>query len=285
VSAQERTIRRGGPFLWALGLWLALGRAGAAEERLVLLGGGERSPEALARFVSWAGNGQSRLLVVTWASPDATAAFDSLGRELALYHPEEVRAAPEAPLAAAARSTFLAQLRQATGVFFAGGDQRRIMDVLADAELRNAVRARYHDGVVFAGSSAGTAVMSGLVITDPGAATALDGSKVSVRTGLALLPGVILDQHFIKRQRANRLLGLVLDHPALLGLGVDEDTALVVRDNRHAEVVGRSEVVTVDAQGDGELRLIVLRPGDTFDLKTRRRGPGARATADPISGP
>jgi len=249
----------------------------SAEERLVLLGGGQRSPEALARFVSWAGNGGSRLLVVTWASPDAEVAFDSLQRELALYRPEEVQAAPRAPLGPADKTAFLSQLQKATGVFFAGGDQRRIMDALADPVLLHAVRTRYREGVVFAGTSAGTAVMSGLVIVDPGASTALDGGKVAVRAGLGLLPGVILDQHFIKRQRANRLMALVLDHPRLLGVGVDEDSALAVRGNRHAEVLGRSEVVTVAARGGGELRLLVLRPGDTFDLKTRRRGASSRA--------
>jgi cyanophycinase len=267
------------------GLLVAPASAASSEERLVLLGGGHRAPEALARFVSWAGNDRSRLLVVTWASPDASVSFDSLRRELTLYRPQDVQAAPEAPLGASHKAAFLAQLREATGVFFMGGDQRRLMDVLTDPLLRQAVQARYREGVVFAGTSAGTAVMSGLVITDPGQATVLDGRRVPVRAGLGLLPGVILDQHFIKRQRANRLLGLVLDHPGLLGLGVDEDTALVVRDNRHAEVVGTSEVITVDARGDGELRLLVLRPGDTFDLQTRQRVPGSRAPAAPIGGP
>ena len=65
-----------------------------------------------------------------------------------------------------------------------------------------------------------------MMITGGGDHTVLDGQKVEVRAGLGLLPGVILDQHFLKRQRQNRLFGLVLDHPRLLGVGVDEGTAL-----------------------------------------------------------
>jgi cyanophycinase len=100
----------------------------------------------------------------------------------------------------------------------------------------------------------------------------LDGQKVEVRAGLGLLPGVILDQHFIKRQRQNRLFGLVLDHPRLLGVGVDEGTALAVTDNRHAEVVGPGPVMMVDAiVGTDDMVVSLVRPGETFDLKTRRR--------------
>jgi cyanophycinase len=93
-----------------------------------------------------------------------------------------------------------------------------------------------------------------------------------VRAGLGLLPNVILDQHFIKRQRQNRLFGLILRHPGRLGLGVDEGSALLVRDNRHAEVVGQAPVMVVDGREErGSLVVSLLRPGDRFDIKKRKR--------------
>ena len=251
---------------------LLLPRSLPAGEKLVLLGGGPRPPEALARFVEWAGNGRSRLLVVTWASAEPLESYVSLQRDLHLYRPASIEPAPFAPLGPGDKDRLLAAIRRATGIFFGGGDQGRIMDVLQDRELSEALRERYRNGVVFGGTSAGTAVMSGLTITGGGDHTVLDGQKVEVRAGLGLLPGVILDQHFLKRQRQNRLFGLVLDHPRLLGVGVDEGTALAVSDNRHAEVVGPGSVMMVDAvAGSDDLVVSLVRPGETFDLKTRRR--------------
>jgi cyanophycinase len=247
---------------------------GLAGEKLVLLGGGPRPPEALARFVEWAGNGHSRLLVVTWASAEPRESYESLERDLRLYRPASIDSAPFAPLGPGDKARLLEALDRATGIFFAGGDQGRIMDVLEDRELADAFRERYRRGVVFAGTSAGTACMSALMITGEGDFTVLDGGKVKVRAGLGLLPGVILDQHFLKRQRQNRLFGLVLDHPRLLGVGVDEGTALAVTDNRHAEVVGPGPVMMVDAiVGTDDLVVSLVRPGETFDLKTRKRNP------------
>jgi cyanophycinase len=259
-------------FLLLAAALLLLPRTLPAGEKLVLLGGGPRPPEALARFVEWAGNGHSRLLVVTWASAEPLESYVSLERDLRLYRPAAIEAAPFAPFGPGDKSRLLTAVRRATGIFFGGGDQSRIMDVLQDRDLAEALRDRYRQGVVFAGTSAGTAVMSGLMITGGGDHTVLDGQKVEVRAGLGLLPGVILDQHFLKRQRQNRLFGLVLDHPRLLGVGVDEGTALAVSDNRHAEVVGPGSVMMVDAvAGSDDLVVSLVRPGETFDLKTRRR--------------
>jgi cyanophycinase len=265
-------------FLLLSAALLLLPRTVPAGERLVLLGGGPRPPAALARFVEWAGNGASRLLVITWASADPLDSYLSIERDLRLFRPASVEAAPFAPLGPGDKERVLDAVRRATGIFFGGGDQGRILDVLQDPDLLEALRERYRRGVVFAGTSAGTAVMSGLVITGGGDPTVLDGRRVEVRAGLGLLPGVILDQHFLKRQRQNRLFGLVLDHPRLLGVGVDEGTALVVSDNRHAEVVGPGPVMMVDAvAGTDDLVVSLLRPGESFDLKTRRR---SRAVTD-----
>ena len=253
---------------------LLLPQALFAGEKLILLGGGPRPPEALARFVDWAGRDDARLLVVTWASAEPLDSYLSLERDLHQFRPASVEAAPFAPFRPGDRERMLAAIRRATGIFFGGGDQGRIMDVLQDRELAEALRERYRQGAVFAGTSAGTAVMSGIMITGGGDSTVLDGRRVEVRAGLGLLPGVILDQHFLKRQRQNRLFGLVLDHPRLLGVGVDEGTALAVTDNRHAEVVGPGAVMMVDAVvGTDDLIVSLVRPGETFDLKTRKRNP------------
>jgi cyanophycinase len=270
--------------LASLAVSLALVAPAFPGERLVAVGGGDRPPQAMARFVAWAGGEQARILVVLWATSEPAESLKALWEDLAPHRPGQVEAAPLAPLAGDGRARVLEQLARATGVFFSGGDQGRIMDVLADAELLRAFRERYAQGVVFGGTSAGTAVMSDPMITGDGDFTVIDGEKVGVRAGLGLLPGAILDQHFVKRQRENRLLGLILKHPDLLGLGVDEATALLVTDNRLAEVVGSSQVIVVDGKvGRGSLLLHLLGPGEGFDLERRVRVPVV-ATPDPAGG-
>ena len=145
------------------------------------------------------------------------------------------------------------------------------MDVLADAELLRAVRERHAQGVVFGGTSAGAAVMSLRMITGDGDFTVIDGDQVGVREGLGLLPGVIVDQHFVKRQRENRLFGLLLKHPEERGVGIDEDTAILVTGGRQAEVVGKGPVLLVDAVGTDSLRVQLVRSGQTIDLSGRPR--------------
>src|SRR5262249_21311950 len=138
-----------------------------------------------------------------------------------------------------------------------------------DAELLAAVRQRHAAGVVFGGTSAGAAVMSLRMITGDGDFTVIDGAKVVVREGLGLVPGVIVDQHFVKRQRGDRLFGLVLNHPEERGVGIEEDTAILVTGGRRAEVVGKGPVLLVDAKGKDKLEITLVRTGQTVDLQKR----------------
>lgn len=254
--------------LSAASAWLLLATAATAEERLVLVGGGDRPAAAMTRFVEWAGGSAARILVVPWASSEPKESYEALREELAPLGPAAIESAPFAPLTVATRSELLGKLGRATGVFFGGGDQARIMDVLKDDGLLQAMRARHRAGVVFGGTSAGTAVMSARMITGEGDFTVLDGDKVDVRPGLGLLPGVIVDQHFLKRQRQNRLFGLVLKHPEERGVGIDEGAALLVHGHQ-AEVVGGA-VMLVDARAEpGTLLVTVVPAGGRFDLAQR----------------
>jgi len=250
-----------------------------SKSRLVIVGGGERPRAAMARFVLWGGGPAARLLAVTWSSIEPKESCAALLAELRVHEPGLAECAPFArldaagkagPLDADSRARFLGQLAAATAVFFSGGDQARIMDVLADAELLRAVRERHAQGVVFGGTSAGAAALSLRMIADDGDPTVIDGDQVVVREGLGLLPGVIVDQHFVKRQRENRLFGLVLKHPDELGVGIDEDTALLVTGGRYAEVVGKGPVVLVAATGQDRLEVTIVRSGQSVDLQQRR---------------
>ena len=252
-------------------LFVACALSASAGERLVLVGGGDLPKRARERFVEWAGGPRAKLLVILWATSEPKESYDWIRDEMATEKPANIEAAPLAPLTDASRKEFLRQLAESTGVFFSGGDQARVMDVLKDAELLAALRARYHAGAVFGGTSAGCAVMSTPMITGDGDFTVIDGAKVDNREGLGLLPNAIVDQHFLKRQRENRLFGLILKHPDMLGVGVDEATALLVEDGQRGEVAGAGQVMLVDARHEpGALLLRLFKDGERIDLAKRQ---------------
>lgn len=157
-----------------------------AQERLIIVGGGKRPTAAMAKFVEWAGKERAHILVVPWATSEPQASFDYLKKDLTAFKPKEIELAPIAPLTEEKKARFLNQLKNATGVFFTGGDQVRIMEVLKDESLLTALKQRYSGGVVFGGTSAGAAIMSSQMITGEGDFTVIDGKKVQTARGLGL---------------------------------------------------------------------------------------------------
>lgn len=173
-------------------------------------------------------------------------------------------------------------VKAATFIWFPGGDQNRLTEALKGTGLPELIRQRYAAGATVGGTSAGAAVMSSVMITGDADLQSISAGKTKTAEGFSLLPGAIVDQHFQKRQRMNRLISAVLDHPRLVGIGIDEKTAIIVSAGRKFEVLGDSSVVVVDgrraavaaaqdgalASGTG-LKLHVLKPGMTFDLNAK----------------
>ena len=169
----------------------------------------------------------------------------------------------------------IAQVKAATGVFFSGGDQGRIMDLLKDpnfSDVADLFRSRYEEGVPFGGTSAGMAIMSKDMFTGDENPALIDPKQAALsRPGLGLLPGVMVDTHFIIRQRENRMFSYLLGHNVPIGLGVNEDAVVEITDGQVAEVIGNQMVMVADAkEHPGDLLIKLLNPGDTYDLITRK---------------
>ena len=271
--------------------WLAApGRAAAqpAAGHLVIIGGGTR-PAAVNQLVArLAGGAAGTLLVLPQASavadtgPDLLREFRGLGVGRVVL--------VNADRAAADTDAVLSQTEGATAVYFAGGDQNRLMAVLRGTKLERRLRELYQRGAVVAGTSAGAAVMSRVMITGDERRPltksqdwqTIEAENVVTAPGLGLLDDVVVDQHFVRRRRHNRLISLVLEQPALLGVAIDEETATWVKPDRTFEVVGNGPVLVVDGAGadtrrdasgyglaGANLRLHVLRPGAVYDLTSR----------------
>lgn len=241
-----------------------------AQDRLVLVGGGDIPPAAAERFVAWAGGPKARILLIEWASGIPEESDSYLKEVLSPYQPAAIETAPFLSEMPAKKKLFLEQLDRATGVFFGGGDQNHVMDLLDQspdllARLRSAA-AR----AVFGGTSAGTAVMAGTMITGEGDFTVIDASQVGTRPGLGLTRDIIVDQHFIKRMRSNRLFSLVLKSSERWGLGIDEGTAVALENCRTAEVLGPKPVMLIDGRAvPGKLVIEMMPPNQVFELTSK----------------
>jgi cyanophycinase len=261
----------------------------APRGHLLIIGGGTRGPEITGTFVSLAGGPRGHVVVF----PMASAEPEESGREVA----EEMRGLGIADVrvlnltrAQADSEDAAARLDGVTGVYFTGGDQSRLTAALLDTRVHARLRRLYAEGAVIAGTSAGAAVMTRVMITGDERRPLskdepfqiVEAEDVVTSAGFGFLEGAIVDQHFVRRRRHNRLLSLVLENPALLGIGIDEGTAIWVQPDRTFEVIGAGPVVVYDAtaatigrDADHGLRgsgvtLHVLRRGARYDLAARR---------------
>jgi cyanophycinase len=241
-----------------------------SQERLLVIGGGDRTNDILQKIAEESGGDKGKLLVIPWAGGEQEDYFAAFKKDIEKVSKIQMVKGSFRPLTEQSKIEFLQQLKEATGIYFTGGDQNRVMEVLKDESILKAIKEKYKNGTFFSGSSAGTAIMSQVMITGEGDFKVIDGNKVETKEGIGLLSEVIVDQHFIVRQRQNRLFGLVLKYPNLLGIGIDEDTAVYIKDNRVGEVFGKSQVMIFDAKNE-PLKVFLLKKGDKFNLQKRKK--------------
>jgi len=257
---------------------------------LFIIGGGDRPGAMMKKFVDLASrSGSGRILVLPMASatPDETGRnlveeFKRLGAKEVDYYNFTRQEAEDA-----SKARLLAGYG---GIFFSGGVQTRVTEAILDTPVHKMIKDLYQQGAVIGGTSAGAAVMSELMITGDEKRkpeeghefeTIESGNVVLVR-GLGLITSAIIDQHFATRKRHNRLISVVAEHPELVGLGIDESTAVVVNPDQNFLVWGQKNVIVLDA-GRAQVKrrrdqalsirgltMHVLLDGERFDLKKKR---------------
>jgi cyanophycinase len=221
---------------------------------LIIIGGGEDRTDdknILTRFVDMAGGPTGRFVILTTASrvPDKVwemydAAFGDLGVAQRQHLHLDSRVDANNP-------ELVQAIEQADGIFMTGGDQKRLLAIiggtLADEAIHRALTVR---GAVIAGTSAGASAMSAHMLADGKADLHPEKGAVHLAAGLGLLHRVVIDQHFSQRHRLARLLTVIAANPHLLGIGIDEDTALVIAFGADAgiEVIGDGAVTIVDGR-------------------------------------
>ena len=270
-------------------------RDGEQRGWIVPIGGGEEklsNPRILQRFVDLCGGGEADIVVIPTASQlaDTGTRYEQLFTQLGA---SRVTALDFDTRRDADEHNRLARVKQATGIFFTGGNQLRIATMLGGTAIAKLIRTRNAHGVHVGGTSAGASILSEHMIAfgkEGGSPTA---GSVRLAPGLGLTNRFVIDQHFRERDRLGRLLAALAYNPFAVGIGLDEDTAAFIRPDNTLEVEGRGTVTVVDA-GDlqfssmdqaGEdapvcllgLKVHILIAGATFNLHTRKASAGSLA--------
>jgi cyanophycinase len=271
-------------FLLLTGPTLSAQEFGPANGSLVIVGGSMRDPGIRERFVELAGGDTARIVVVPTAG--GREEYDNGNCRLGSWWRMDVRSVTcvhTKDPAEANTDEFIEPIQNATAVWFNGGRQWHIADGFLGTRAEEEFWKVLERGGVIGGSSAGATIQgSYLVRGDTSGNTIMMGDH---EEGFGFLKNSAIDQHVLMRNRQFDLIEVIEAHPELLGIGIDENTAIVVQGDEF-EVIGDSYVLIYDNQkmtGDGG-RFYFIPPGGRYNLKTGEATRG-RANPRPIQGP
>jgi cyanophycinase len=252
----------------------------------MIIGGAEdklRRRRILKEFVAASGGPEARIAVIPTASSlgdEVVEVYDALFRTEGAAEVSSVRPRSREE---ASDPDLVGILEKATGIFMTGGNQLKLSAIVCGTPVGDAIVEAHHRGAVVAGTSAGASIQASHMLAFGVGGSTPKQRMTQMAAGLGLLPWAVIDQHFEQRNRHGRLLMIVSQSPQLLGMGVDEDTAAIVRDGV-LSVVGRGAVTILDpanittnafdAKRSSPLLasgviLHVLPQGAQFDLTTR----------------
>lgn len=158
------------------------------------------------------------------------------------------------------------KLEKADCIFFTGGDQLRITSILGGTGIYDDLKRIYETGGTLVGTSAGASVMSGTMIVEGNDNEPARKCTLKMAPGLGFLPEVIIDQHFDQRGRIGRLLCGIAENPQILGIGIDEDTAIKVFPDDHFEIIGSNAVTIVDGRSLTSTNVSELNPNELLAI-------------------
>jgi cyanophycinase len=250
---------------------------GPASGSLVVVGGGQIGPEIVERFIELAGGKDAPIVVIPTAGGDPDSAYTQTcrcaeflrragARNVTILHSYDRKDAE--------REEFAKVLANARGVWFPGGRQWRLADSYLGTRTERALHAVLERGGVIGGTSAGASIQASYLVRG-----APEGNTIVMspghEQGFAFLRGVAVDQHVIVRSRLNDLPQVLKAHPDLLGIGIDEGTAIVVHGDQFY-VIGRSKAFVYGGKDpDAGAQYRTLNVGDRYDMAQRRSIPSA----------
>jgi len=243
-------------------------RIGPAKGSLVIVGGGKVPVSISDRFIALAGGPNAHIVYIPTAAEDQgiSKIYDEhpslFGlRNLTVLHTRDRNESNT--------EAFVAPLRKASGIWFGGGRQWRLVDSYLDTLVHKEMQKLLERGGVIGGTSAGASIQASYMVRG-----AREGNTVMMakgyETGLGFIRQVAIDQHINTRKRENDLEEVIAAHPELLGIGLYESTAIVVRGDQF-EVIGEGKVAITDGKQHAGKPYYLLNVGQRFDLKKRQQ--------------
>jgi len=246
---------------------------------LIIIGGGKPPAAVIQKFIDLAGGPKAKIAVIPMASSEPKKSGKSLEEEFLELGVGKAKSYYIQDSFQANADPVLDRLSNASGIYFSGGDQNRLTEIFCDTRCMELFHRMYKDGAVIGGNSAGAAIMSEVMITGEGNWEVLKADSVVTTRGFGFIKRAIIDQHFVARNRFNRLLAVSIQKRKM-GIGIDENAAIWVKPGRQVEVLGEGTVLLIDpAEADFPvdtrrhllgvkgLRLSVLHAGDRFTLE------------------
>ena len=220
--------------------------------RILIVGGAEdrlRDKVILKRFYDICGGELAHILVLTAASADPAASWASYEQVFSELGSRNTSHLVIGSTEDANDATVVNRLLNADGIFMSGGDQRRLMERLWETNAARAMHTAYHlRGACIGGTSAGAAALSRVMIAEGFTPPLPEKDAVTLDIGLGFMANAIIDQHFSERRRLGRLMSTLAQRPDMLGVGIDENTALLVERHRAVEVIGQGAVTLIDGR-------------------------------------
>jgi cyanophycinase len=241
---------------------------GPPKGTLVIVGGSMRDPAIFNRFLELAGGPDAPIVIIPTAG---SGEYDQYWSGLTRYRragAKNLTVLHTRDRAVADSEEFVRPIQKARGVFFSGGRQWRLAGSYLNTRTHKELFALLDRGGVIGGSSAGATIQGSFLVRGDTKGNALMiGDHVE---GFAFLKNVGIDQHLLKRNRQFDMIEVIEKHPKLLGIGIDEDTAIVVQGDRF-EVIGQGYVAIYDSQKHipPQGKFYFLAPGDRFNLQNR----------------
>ncbi|KAB3537690.1 cyanophycinase [Alkaliphilus pronyensis] len=233
--------------------------------RLIIIGGGEdkkANKDILKEVVHLAGGKQSKIAIITTATNYPLEVGEEYKRLFYDLDAERVETINIINRKEANRRQISEELKEMTCVFFVGGDQLRISSILGGTVFHCHVLEAVKNGVIVAGTSAGASMMSEVMVVEGEEEDAPRKCTIKMAPGMGFLDEVIIDQHFNQRGRIGRLLGAVAQNPVSLGIGIDEDTAMIVNNQNEIRVIGSGVITIVDGRDIDYTNISEQHPDD-----------------------
>ena len=253
--------------------------------KLIIIGGGSRPAVIIDRIIAESGvekSGYGVILPMSSIEPDSAVFYakkqfleKGLKNVYGLNFVKDEKLMPSK----------IDSLKKAKFIYISGGDQNRFMDVVRGTAIEEAIHQAYNKGALVTGTSAGAAVMSKMMITgselkhmeSSSTLSSIESDNIEIKDGLGMMTGVVIDQHFVTRSRYSRLLSVIIEHPEMTGIAIDESTAILV-DGHNIEVLGDSQVISFknpdhsknvykDKIGAHNIMLNIYLPGEKFTIQ------------------